>query len=76
VTASTSPPYGLTGIVTGEVRSGTIGEAMIKIRGGIEYFYAYPAEEDVVISPGSTILVVEYRPPRTIIVVPWTDILS
>lgn len=70
---STSPPYALTGIVTGEVRTGAIGEIRVRIRGGSETFYAYPAKEDEKIPIGSTVLVVAYAPPRTVHVVPWVE---
>jgi hypothetical protein len=62
---------GFTGQVTGTVRQGTIGEVVIRIRGGTERFYAYPSEKDQVMIVGASVLVVEYRPPRTVYVVPW-----
>lgn len=71
MSASNRTPTGLTGQVTGTVRQGTIGEVVVKIRGGSERFYAYPANEGHTMIVGSSVLVVEYRPPRTVYVVPW-----
>lgn len=63
---------GLIGQVTGAVGPNTIGEVMVNIRGGSETFYAYPAEGQA-ISVGATVLVVEYRPPREVCVIPWVN---
>jgi hypothetical protein len=45
-----------------------VGEVMVPVRGGTEAFHAYAAEGDVTIETGTRILVVEYHPPRTVIV--------
>jgi hypothetical protein len=72
-TESSQSPLGLVGRVTGRIGPGTIGEVLLSIRRGRETFFAYPAETGEEISPGETILVVEYQPPRTVYVVRWKD---
>jgi hypothetical protein len=67
---------GFNGRVTGTVKRGTVGEVVISIRGGTEFFLAYPAREDQVIAVGESVLVVEYHPPRVVIVTPWVDVLN
>ena len=59
---------GKTGRVTGTIMPGVVGEVMVPVRGGAEAFYAYAAEDDVTIETGTRVLVVEYHPPRTVIV--------
>lgn len=66
-------PQGLTGRVTGRVGPGTIGEVIVSIRRGRETFLAHPATSGEEIAVGTTVLVVEYREPRTVYVVPWVD---
>lgn len=61
---------GKTGRVTGRVAPGRIGEVMIAVRGGSEAFHAYAAEGDDEMTPGSRVLVIEYLPPRTVVVTP------
>jgi hypothetical protein len=58
------------GRVTGRIEPGRLGEVMISIRGGTEAFHAYAADADDVLAPGSRIVVVEYYPPRTVVVTP------
>ena len=41
---------------------------MISIRGGSEAFHAYADTKDASIAPGSRVVVVEYLPPRTVVV--------
>ncbi len=43
---------------------------MISIRGGTEAFNAYAADADQTLEPGTRVAVVEYYPPRTIVVTP------
>jgi hypothetical protein len=45
-----------------------IGEVMVPVRGGTEAFHAYATDSNDTISTGSTIIVVEYFPPRTVVV--------
>jgi len=41
---------------------------MVPVRGGSEAFHAYSDDPTVTIEPGARIVVVEYHPPRTVIV--------
>jgi len=56
------------GRVTGKVASGTVGEVMLAIRGGVEAFYAYPVDGGEEIEIGAQVVVLEYEPPRTVVV--------
>ena len=58
---------GKIGRVTGTIAPGALGEVMVPIRGGTEHFHAY-ADEDETIRTGARIVVVEYFPPRTVVV--------
>ena len=57
--------------MTGTVGPGLIGEVLIAVRGGVEAFYAYPADPDVKISIGTQVLVVDFDAPSTVYVEPW-----
>ncbi len=59
---------GKMGRVTGTIAPGRLGEVMVQVRGGSEAFHAYSADDDETIPTGSRILVVEYFPPRTVVV--------
>jgi membrane protein implicated in regulation of membrane protease activity len=59
---------GKMGRVTGTVGPGRLGEVMVQVRGGSEAFHAYAAEGDDVLSPGTRVVVVDYYPPRTVVV--------
>ncbi len=59
---------GKVGRVTGAVGPGTIGEIMLPVRGGSEHFHAYPVDKEVDLPVGTRVVVVEYHPPRTVIV--------
>jgi membrane protein implicated in regulation of membrane protease activity len=59
---------GKMGRVTGTIAPGRLGEVMVQVRGGSEAFHAYSAEDDETIPVGSRIVVVEYFPPRTVVV--------
>jgi hypothetical protein len=61
---------GKEGRVTGTITPGRIGEVMIPVRGGTEHFHAYAADSDDTIPTGKRIIVVDYLPPRTVIVTP------
>ena len=56
------------GRVTGTIAPGKLGEVMVEVRGGSEAFHAYSADNDETIPIGSRIVVVEYFPPRTVVV--------
>jgi hypothetical protein len=59
---------GKIGRVTGTIAPGKLGEVMVQVRGGSEAFHAYASDTDETIPPGSRIVVVEYFPPRTVVV--------
>lgn len=59
---------GKIGRVTGRISPSELGEVMVPIRGGTEAFHAYAADHDDVLATGTRIVVVEYFPPRTVIV--------
>jgi hypothetical protein len=59
---------GKIGRVTGKIGPGVIGEVMVPVRGGTEAFHAYASDGDDEILTGSRIVVVEYFPPRTVVV--------
>ncbi len=59
---------GKVGRVTGTVAPGKLGEVMISIRGGSEAFHAYAEDPKDTIGVGTRVVVVEYFPPRTVVV--------
>jgi hypothetical protein len=59
---------GKIGRVTGNIKPGALGEVMVPVRGGTEAFNAYAAEGEDVIPTGTRVVVVEYYPPRTVVV--------
>ncbi|HEX3621517.1 MAG TPA: hypothetical protein VHT97_04300 [Acidimicrobiales bacterium] len=59
---------GKIGRVTGTIGPGQIGEVMIPVRGGSEAFHAYASDAGETMATGSRIVVVEYYPPRTVVV--------
>ena len=61
---------GKVGRVTGTIAPGRLGEVMVPVRGGTEAFHAYAADEGTTINTGTRVVVVEYFPPRTVIVTP------
>jgi hypothetical protein len=61
---------GKIGRVTGRIGPGTLGEVMVPIRGGTEAFHAYASDGDDTIAVGARVVVVEYLPPRTVVVTP------
>jgi hypothetical protein len=61
---------GKIGRVTASIGPGRLGEVMVAIRGGSEAFHAYAAEDDATINTGKRVVVVEYFPPRTVVVTP------
>jgi len=61
---------GKVGRVTGTIAPSRLGEVMIPIRGGSEAFHAYAADPSETIRLGTRIVVVEYFPPRTVVVSP------
>jgi two-component system cell cycle response regulator len=61
---------GKVGRVTGTIGPERVGEVMIAIRGGSEAFNAYAADTTDTISTGTRVVVIEYFPPRTVVVSP------
>jgi len=61
---------GRVGRVTGKITPGHLGEVMIAVRGGSEAFNAYGSDPGETIGNGTRIVVVEYFPPRTVVVSP------
>ncbi len=59
---------GKAGRVTGTIKPGKMGEVMVEVRGGTEAFHAYASDGDDTLTTGTRIVVVEYLPPRTVIV--------
>ena len=59
---------GRVGLVTGSIAPGRLGEVKVAIRGGSEVFNAYAVDPKEAIPRGSRIFVVEYFPPRTVVV--------
>jgi len=57
--------------VTGSIAPGRIGEVMIAVRGGSEAFHAYASDTSLTITRGTRVMVVEYFPPRTVVVSPY-----
>ncbi len=67
--SATSSPIGRAGRVTasGAIRPSKLGEVMISIRGGVEAFLARDADGGS-IDPYEEIVVVDYQPPRSVVV--------
>ncbi len=59
---------GRIGRVTGTVGPGKVGEVMVPVRGGTEAFHARAVDGTLTFPVGTRIVVVEYHPPRTVIV--------
>jgi hypothetical protein len=59
---------GRTGLVTGSIAPGRLGEVKLAIRGGSEAFSAYAVDPKEAIPRGTRVFVVEYFPPRTVVV--------
>ena len=61
---------GKMGRVTGTITPGKLGEVMVAVRGGSEAFHAYATDNEATIRTGTRVVVVEYFPPRTVVVTP------
>lgn len=61
---------GKIGRVTGRLAPNALGEVMISVRGGTEHFHAYNADRSEEIATGTQVVVVDYLPPRTVVVTP------
>ncbi len=53
--------------MTGAIGPGRVGEIMLAVRGGSEHFNAYSSDTRS-ITVGTRVVVIEYHPPRTVIV--------
>jgi hypothetical protein len=69
-----SSPVGCRGRVTssGAITPGRLGEVMVAIRGGVEAFLARDVDGGS-IAPYTEIVVVDYEPPRTVLVTPLPE---
>ena len=67
--SASASPIGCVGRVTssGAIRPGRVGEVMVAIRGGVEAFLARDADGGA-IEPYEEIVVVDYEPPRSVLV--------
>lgn len=67
--SASDSPIGCIGRVTasGAIRPGRLGEVMVAIRGGVEAFLARDVDGGT-IDPYEEIVVIEYEPPRTVLV--------
>ena len=67
-------PIGAQGRVTstGGISPGRTGEVMVSIRGGVEAFLARDAD-DGTIAPYTEIVVIDYVPPRLVLVTPLSQ---
>jgi len=54
------------------MRPGRLGEVMVAIRGGVEAFLAKDSDGGT-IDPYTEIVVVDYEPPRTVLVTPLPE---
>ena len=61
---------GKVGRVTGTINPGKLGEVMVPVRGGSEAFHAYAVNGGETITTGTRVVVIEYYPPRTVVVAP------
>jgi len=59
---------GRVGLITAPIAPGRLGEVKVAIRGGSEAFHAYAMDPKEAIPKGSRVFVVEYFPPRTVVV--------
>jgi len=62
---------GTRGRVTGKVGPGLVGGVLLPVRGGVEAFYAYPANPQETIETGIQVLVVDFEEPRSVYVERW-----
>ena len=57
---------------TGGIRPGRTGEVMVAIRGGVEAFLARDVDGGA-IEPYTEVVVVDYEPPRIVLVTPLPE---
>jgi hypothetical protein len=61
---------GKVGRVTGTVAPGQVGEVILTTSRGSDAFHAYASKTDDTLPVGTRVLVLEYFPPRTVVVEP------
>jgi hypothetical protein len=61
---------GKIGLVTGTVAPGQVGEVRLATDRGSEAFHAYASRADETLPVGTRVLVLEYFPPRSLVVEP------
>ena len=61
---------GKVGRVTGKVAPDQVGEVMLSTDRGSEAFHAYASRSTDTLPVGTRVLVLEYFPPRTVVVEP------
>jgi hypothetical protein len=69
-----SSPVGCRGRITssGGIAPGRVGEVMVSIRGGVEAFYARDVDGGT-IEPYTEVVVIDYEPPRNVLVTPLPE---
>jgi hypothetical protein len=70
------PSVGLIGRVTGRIKSGVTGEVELPFKGGTMRYHAFAADPTSEIPVGARVLVVEFRPPITVLVDPLPHYLA
>ncbi|MFL6145308.1 MAG: hypothetical protein ACJ72N_26040 [Labedaea sp.] len=65
---------GSRGRVTGRIGPGLVGEVLLPVRGGVEAFYAYPADPSETIEIGTQVFVVDFTEPRAVYVRRWASL--
>lgn len=66
--SDTHEVVGKNGRVTGTIGPKQLGEVMIPVRGGSEAFHAYASDRAETMTSGARVVVIEYHPPRTVVV--------
>lgn len=74
--AADDPPVGRIGRVTGRIKAGVTGEVELPFKGGTMRYHAYAADGHTEIPAGSSVLVVEFRTPITVLVDVLPDFLA
>ena len=62
------PPVGQIGRVTGRIKAGVTGEVELPFKGGTMRYHAYRGRRALRDPVGASVLVVEFRPPITVLV--------
>lgn len=70
------PPVGQIGRVTGRIKAGVTGEVELPFKGGTMRYHAHAADGHTEIPSGARVLVIEFRPPITVLVDVLPDFLA